>query len=134
MAGKAAAPPKPLDGESLLPLLRGERNSLARDTLVWRLGEHYAVRKGDWKLVQFTGRAPMLFDLRADPGERHDVAARNAATVERLQAVYRDWNAQTVAPLWTTWREMWIDIDDLLAGKPLAPLRSPGPGLLRFPV
>jgi arylsulfatase A-like enzyme len=128
------APTKPLDGESLLPLLRGERDALTRDVLVWRLGDHYAVRKGDWKLVQFLDFPPMLFDLRADPGERHDLAKKNAKTVEQLQAVYRDWNAQTVAPLWTTRRDMWVNLQDLLDGKPLTPLEGPGPGRVRFPV
>jgi arylsulfatase A-like enzyme len=127
-------PPKPLDGESLLPLLRGERDALARDTLIWRLGDHYAVRKGDWKLVQFLDLPPLLFDLRADPGERHDLAPKNAETVEELQALYRDWKGQTVAPLWTTRLDLWVKLQDLLDGKPLKPLEGPGPGRVRFPV
>jgi arylsulfatase A-like enzyme len=128
------APPKPLDGESLLPLLRGERDSLGRDTLVWRLGDHYAVRHRDWKLVQFLDFPPMLFDLAADPGERHDLVAKNAKELAELQAIYQSWNAQTVKPLWTTRGDLWVRLQDLLDGKPLKTLGGPGPGIVRFPI
>ena len=139
MSGSTAAPPKgappkPLDGESLLPLLRGERESLGRDTLVWRLGDHYAVRHGDWKLVQFLDVPPMLFDLATDPGERHDLAAKNAKKLAELQAIYQRWNAQTVKPLWTTRGDLWVRLQDLLDGKPLKTLEGPGPGIVRFPI
>ena len=50
---------------------------------MWRLGDHYAVRDGDWKLVQFLDVPPMLFDLAADPGERHDLAAEKAKKLAR---------------------------------------------------
>ena len=128
------APPKPLDGESLLPLLRGERDSLGRDTLVWRLGDHYAVRHGDWKLVQFLDFPPMLFDLAADPGERRDLAAKNAKKLAELQTIYQSWNAQTVKPLWTTRGDLWVRLQDLLDGKPVKTLEGPGPGIVRLPI
>ena len=134
LSGSTEAPPKPLDGESLLPLLRGERKRLSRDTLVWRLGDHYAVRDGDWKLVQFLDVPPMLFDLAADPGERHDLAAEKAKKLAELQAIYQTWNAQTVKPLWTTRGDLWVKLQDLLDGKPLKTLEGPGPGIVRFPI
>jgi arylsulfatase A-like enzyme len=139
LSGSTAAPPKgapvkPLDGESLLPLLRGESKSLGRDTLVWRLGDHYAVRQGDWKLVQFLDVPPMLFDLAADPGERHDLAAKNARKLAELQATYQRWNAQMVKPLWTTRGDLWVKLQDLLDGKPLKTLEGPGPGIVRLPI
>jgi arylsulfatase A-like enzyme len=134
LSGSKAAPPKPLDGESLMPLLRGERKSLGRDTLVWRLGDHYAVRYGDWKLVQFLDVPPMLFDLAADPGERHDLAAKNAKKLAELQAIYQSWSAQMVKPLWTTRGDLWVRLQDLLDGKPLHTLEGPGPGIVRFPI
>jgi arylsulfatase A-like enzyme len=134
LSGSTAAPPKPLDGESLLPILRGERESLARDTLVWRVGDHYAVRQGDWKLVQFLDRPPMLFDLAKDPGERADLGAKEAKKVAELEAIYQAWKAQTVAPLWQTRGDMWVPLQDLLDNKPLHWQESPGPGLIRLPV
>jgi hypothetical protein len=29
---------------------------------------------------------------------------------------------------------MWVNLQDLLDGKPLTPLEGPGPGRVRFPV
>jgi arylsulfatase A-like enzyme len=134
LAGSTETPPKPLDGESLLPLLRGERPSLRRDTLVWRLGDNYAVRKGDWKLVQFLDQPTILFDLAADPGEQRNLAAQSAAKVAELEAIYRTWNAQTVPPLWPTRQDIWVRLQDLLDGKPLQSVGGPGPGVVRLPI
>jgi arylsulfatase len=33
----------------------------------------------------------MLFDVRADYGEQHDIAAQNPEVVARMQAAYEDW-------------------------------------------
>jgi arylsulfatase A-like enzyme len=134
LAGATAAPPKPLDGESLVPLLRGERDSLARDTLIWRLGDQYAVRSGDWKLLQFADMPPMPFDLARDPGEKANVAEQNAEVVKKLEAVFHKWSAQTVAPLWTSRLELFVPLQDILDGKPLRGEDAPGPGIVRLPV
>jgi arylsulfatase A-like enzyme len=130
----APAPTTKLDGVSLAPLLRGKSETLQRDTLVWRLGEHYAVRRGDWKLVQFADHPPMLFDLARDPGERKNLAASEAARVGELERIYRGWAAQTVAPLWTTRQDLWVRLQDILDGKPLRTLDGPGPGVVRLPI
>lgn len=34
----------------------------------------FMFRKGRFKLVEYAGERPQLFDLEADPGERHDLA------------------------------------------------------------
>ena len=81
-----------IDGRSLLPLTRGKATDW-RDAAVSELdwtfrgarrrlglptGHHHAwmVRTGRWKYVHWTdGLRPMLFDLRADPEELHDLGA-----------------------------------------------------------
>jgi choline-sulfatase len=69
----------PLDGESLVPLLLGERTE--RDTVV---AEYLAegaiapivmVRRGDMKFVHSPTDPDQLFDLAADPLERNNVTA-----------------------------------------------------------
>jgi arylsulfatase A-like enzyme len=134
LSRSTATPPKPIDGASLLPILRGERQSLARDALVWRIGDHYVVHQGDWKLIHFLDHPAMLFDLAKDPGERTDLAAKEAKKVAELEAVYQAWDAQTVPPLWTTRGDAWVPFQDLLDDKPLHWQESPGPGLIRLPV
>ena len=89
--------------------------------MVWRLGDHYAVRDGDWKLVQFARHAADAVRSRqADPGERHNLAAEKPEELAELQATSTSsWNQQTVKPLWTTRGDLWVTLQDLLDGKPL---------------
>ena len=67
------------DGVSILPLLKGGA-APKRDHFHWELHESgaslRAVRFGDWKAVQVgKSGAVQLFDLKADPAEKIDVAA-----------------------------------------------------------
>jgi len=58
------------------------------------------IRSGRHKLVYYHGFAPQLFDLAADPHERHDLAAEpaHAALRERLQARVLDgWDPDAIA-------------------------------------
>jgi arylsulfatase A-like enzyme len=49
-------------------------------------GRVQALRMGDWKLVQPAAGKPFeRYDLRADVGEKKDVAAANAAVVEQMK-------------------------------------------------
>lgn len=54
----------------------------------------YAVRTADWKLI-LNAEPPSreLYDLRSDPQERHDVAARHPALVQALEQDLRAWKA-----------------------------------------
>jgi arylsulfatase A-like enzyme len=101
-AGITSTAEHPLDGIDLVPILRrGEGASVQRD-LFWRVvrpaRQQRAVRSGSWKLLidgasSSTGADThlMLFDLRNDPGERHDLAARYPDRVRRLRALIDAW-------------------------------------------
>ena len=94
VAGTAA--PSDADGVSLVPWLLAGDTPVAelpvRPPMYWVRREggrgyfglcSYAVRDGDWKLVQNRPGEPFrLFDLAADPGERIDLAAERP---ERLR-------------------------------------------------
>ncbi len=68
-----------VDGVDLLPFVEGATGSL-HQTLFWRDGAYRVVRDGDWKLQMLDlPRQALLFDLRTDPTERHDVAAQQPA-------------------------------------------------------
>lgn len=81
-------PPAPIQGRSLLPLVRGEpapeRPAFGRDKLDRQL---FTLRRGQWTLLYNpgTGRTE-LYDRVADPGERFDVADRQPRMVEPLRA------------------------------------------------
>jgi len=91
-------PPAGLDGVSVAPALTGAAQK-AHEFLYWefntwdqragslredRLAQ--AVRFGDWKAVRLKPNAPLeLYNLRADRGEREDVAAAQPRVVARIE-------------------------------------------------
>jgi arylsulfatase A-like enzyme len=97
-------PPLPvMHGQSLRPYLEGKRHPHARDHIFseYLENEEAFIRSETHKLIYCTGRRARtdgyatddpipgrykrLYDLKADPGEFTDVAARNAQMVARLE-------------------------------------------------
>ncbi len=81
--------PAGLDGQSILPTLRGLRQT-PPEFLYWEVGEgeemQQAVRMGDWKAVRRApGVALELYELAGDLGETRDVAGERPEVVERIE-------------------------------------------------
>jgi arylsulfatase A-like enzyme len=89
LAGAAPNPAsKPLDGVNILPTLKEGKPSPHDDILVNVEAFRGAIIKGQWKLVKIAllpGKTE-LFDLKADPGEQHNVADQNPEVVRDLEA------------------------------------------------
>ena len=89
----AGDPPFPMDGRDLAPLLFDGSDEPIHDALAfYRDRRLQAVRSGRFKLHVHRPewkdrRAPLLFDLEADPGEQNDVASEHPDEVERLTAI-----------------------------------------------
>jgi len=89
MAGIQA--PENIDGISFLPALLGKEQK-QHDYMYWEfheMGGRKALRKGEWKLVQYDVFAPEkttteLYDLSTDIGEEKNVAAENPELVKEL--------------------------------------------------
>jgi arylsulfatase A-like enzyme len=121
LAGAAAPATHRVDGTDLGPLLRGD--ALPERALFWYAPFYElrwaatpaaVVRRGDWKLIEHfgdrydadlryvSGRHVELFNLRADPGERTNLAGaqpgRAAALVAELHALIRDCGAENPGP------------------------------------
>ena len=83
----------PLDGIDLMPHLREGAATTTRQ-IFWRGVPHgrvqTAVRDGDWKLLDDEGRL-FLFNVRTDPGERDDFAARRPDIVRKLWQLHGAW-------------------------------------------
>lgn len=101
-AGGKLDPTWKLDGVDLLPYLTGTNKGQPHETLYWRFGEQWAIRKGDWKLVasRIDGAEPKLFNLKEDIGEATDLTAKNSEKAKELLAVWNAWNAEQKGPLW----------------------------------
>ena len=97
-AGVAADPAYPLDGVSLLPVLRDPAHRIPR-TLHWRMNHRgqRALRDGDWKYLRVDGH-DYLFDLGADERERANRAPRDPARLAALRTAWETWNA-TMPPI-----------------------------------
>jgi arylsulfatase A-like enzyme len=104
-----------LDGVDLLPFLTGTDNGAPHDALYWRFGPQTAIRRGDWKLVTArdvgpTTKAghiaimptigPLLYNLRHDIGEQHDLAQKYPEKVAELQTAWNQWNRGNVPASW----------------------------------
>jgi arylsulfatase A-like enzyme len=92
-AGVGAPPGHRPEGIDLLPILRGE-SALADRQLFWRIArpnrQQRAVRSGQWKLLVDGGQF-LLFDLSADPGEKHDLTAQRPDLVVKLKTLLEAW-------------------------------------------
>jgi arylsulfatase A-like enzyme len=91
-AAGAQADAAPLDGDNLLPVLRGERDAYDR-ALFWRTRTRAAARIGRWKYVQ-EGNAEHFYDLAVDPGEKSDLKARESAAFADARSRYSAWAAE----------------------------------------
>jgi arylsulfatase A-like enzyme len=89
-----------LDGVNLLPHLQGKQMAPPHEALYWRFGTQFAMRKGDWKLVQYDNTGPHLYNLKADIGEETDLAAKHPERMKELRAAWERWNEGNVAALW----------------------------------
>ena len=120
-----ARPPKPLDGESLIPLFKDSSTSLKRQAIFWHFPGYLndpvirgrdkdfrtrpisVIRKGDWKLhlyheewVLDGGKNALeLYNLKTDIGERVNVADTNPSKREELLKDLLAWIKAANAPL-----------------------------------
>ena len=118
LAGREAARNPPVDGVSLLPLLRkGGKAPLSREAIywhypsylqaevekgTWRITPAGAIRSGGFKLLEFfeDGRLE-LYDLRNDIGEARNLAAQMPDKAKELHQKLVAWRQATNAPMAT---------------------------------
>lgn len=117
MTGTAQPTEQNLDGVSLVPLLRGDSNSLDRDAIFWhfpcylqgsgdpgggpfRTTPAGAVRMGNWKLIEWfeTGHRE-LYDLEGDIRESVNCLETHPEIAMKLQQKMEDWRDFVQAPI-----------------------------------
>ncbi|ALJ13651.1 sulfatase-like hydrolase/transferase [Sphingopyxis macrogoltabida] len=105
-AGAAVPADRQVDSENILA------GPAKRQAMYWRSGDYRAVRMGDWKL-QVTKRPEKarLYNLAADPTEKHDLAASEPQRVAALRAMIEAQNKGMAKPIWPGLVEGPIRID-----------------------
>ena len=98
VAGAAPHADHPLDGVSLLPVLRDAAQRFARP-LYWRMNHRgqRALRDGVWKYLQVDGHE-YLFDLSADARERANLGPREPERLAAMREAWVAWNT-TMPPI-----------------------------------
>ena len=108
VAGLSPTPNHPLDGQSLLPLLK-QSTVFERDFICFhypnyafhkrnRLGS--AIREGDHKLIKrYDDRSLELYNLSSDIGERRNLAKTSPEIVSRLERNLNAWLQDTDAQM-----------------------------------
>jgi arylsulfatase A-like enzyme len=92
-AGVAADPAYPLDGVSLMPVLKDATKSFRRP-LHWRMNHRgqEALRDGDWKYLKVDGNE-YLFNIPSDERERANLAKKEPERLAAMRADWAAWNA-----------------------------------------
>ncbi len=85
-------PNYPLDGQDLLPVIRGTRPVYDR-TIFWRTQQQDALRSGKWKYLR-QGKDEYLFDLSVDEREQADLKEKNRDVLNRLRSEFEKWQTQ----------------------------------------
>jgi arylsulfatase A-like enzyme len=102
VAEVAQAKVEKVDGISILPTLLGESQTNQHAFLYWEFHEggfQQAARMGDWKAIRPEADGPLeLYNLKADLGEKQDVAGKNPAVVEKFETYLK--TARTESDQW----------------------------------
>ncbi|MEN2384878.1 sulfatase-like hydrolase/transferase [Comamonas sp. A7-5] len=96
-AGVSADPDYPLDGVSILPVLRTDGAEFARP-LYWRMlyRNQRALREGEWKYLRVEDNE-YLFNLAQDERERANLAGQHPERLQAMRQRWDDWNASMPA-------------------------------------
>jgi len=102
-----------LDGVSIWPLLK-QTAKPDRDTFYWHYPHYHpaanavpggltpagSIRKGDWKLIEWYEDGKVeLYDLKADPSETTDLAAKMPEKTVELKKMLGDWRKSVNAQM-----------------------------------
>jgi hypothetical protein len=87
---------------NLLPYLTGKNTGTPHEAIYLRMFDKgaYTVRSGDTKLIiERTGKAPELYDLKADIGEERNLALSRDEDLAALEKMRVAWDKQLIPPV-----------------------------------
>jgi arylsulfatase A-like enzyme len=95
-----------VDGLSLVPVLKDPKSKLERQRIYWHYPHYHpggatpyaAVRARDWKLIEtYEDNRVELYNLKEDPGEKTDLAAKDPERAALLRETLRAWQREVGA-------------------------------------
>lgn len=104
LSGAPLPKDRAFDGESMLPLLTGQKQ-VREMVFYYHRTDLYAVRKGPWKAYFITKPSfrkdvpavvhdtAVLINIEADPSEKYDVSRKHPDVVKDLTAAYKEFKA-----------------------------------------
>ena len=100
----ATVPEQPMDGSSLMPLLRKSTASLDRDAIYFHYPHYHhsapsgAIRMGNLKMIEyFDGSPPELYNLKTDLSETKNLAAEMPDKLRHMQKKLAEWRSSVGA-------------------------------------
>lgn len=89
------------DGVDLMPFLRGETKTYPHEYLYWQRGISRAIRTPQYKvLVNDKTRDTVMFDMKLDPTESHNIYNVNKAIAKQLTLTLKAWSESLPPALW----------------------------------
>ena len=90
----AGGKPEGFDGISVKDLFLEEKKPAARP-LFWRRNKAFAMRDGDWKIINpKRTNEIMLFNLKDDPSEKNDLSKTRPEKLSQMIKAYRKWEEE----------------------------------------
>ena len=112
---------KPIDGVSLMPFLKGEKQGNPHQMLFWRKDKMAAARVGDYKLIRVEKLPSVMYRLSGDLSETDNLSTKDPERFQLLNSKLTIWEKETVAPLWTEGAEWdtitWMIHQDLMLNR-----------------
>jgi arylsulfatase A-like enzyme len=99
-AGGSLKQERPLDGVDLMPFITGKKSGVPHQQLYWRKLECADMRDGDWKIIRVEGLPVVLYNLKDDIAEQHNLAGKYPERVARMEKMLKNWETQLIKPLW----------------------------------
>ncbi|MGQ7871387.1 sulfatase [Sunxiuqinia sp. sy24] len=103
------------DGVNLLPYINGEIDGKPHDSFNWRFTISAVIREGDWKLIRLPDRFPVLYNLKEDLSEQHDLALENIELTKALLKKLGTWDIAQPHPVFlegAEWRANQLNLYD----------------------
>ncbi|HEX3656774.1 MAG TPA: sulfatase [Pirellulales bacterium] len=108
MAGALRTPSPAIDGVSLVPVLSGKVDRLARDAIFWHYPHYHpggatpygAIRAGDWTLIEFFEDMHLeLYNIADDIGEQQELSRARPEKARQLRDQLHAWRSAVGAQM-----------------------------------